>query len=50
MVKSWVKLLGSILLKENNKYEKLRMFLRGTRDGIQQKLGKKVDPVSGQYS
>ncbi|CAL66995.1 glycosyltransferase family 2 protein [Christiangramia forsetii] len=49
LVKSWMKLLGSILLKENNKNEKLKMFFRGTKDGIQRKLGKKVDPVSGQY-
>ena len=50
LVKSWVKLLGSILLKENNKIEKLKMFFRGTKDGIQQKLGKKVDPITGLYS
>ena len=46
LVKSWLKLLGSIVLKENNKKEKFKMFFRGTQDGIYKRLGKRVDPIS----
>ena len=49
LIKSWVKLLGSIMLKENSKKEKFKMFLWGTHDGIYKKLGKRVDPISGRY-
>ncbi|MDT0677446.1 glycosyltransferase family 2 protein [Autumnicola musiva] len=44
MVKSWVKLFGAIVIKENDKGKKIRFFLRGTIDGISKKLGKTVDP------
>lgn len=47
MVKSWVKLCGSIIIKEENKFEKMKWFLRGTVDGISKKLGKTVDPHLG---
>lgn len=42
--RSWVKLCGSIILKENNKKEKMKLFLRGSADGIMKRLGKRVDP------
>lgn len=49
MMKSWVKLLGAITLKENNKKEKFKMFFLGTYHGIFKKLGKRVDPLSGKF-
>jgi rhamnopyranosyl-N-acetylglucosaminyl-diphospho-decaprenol beta-1,3/1,4-galactofuranosyltransferase len=47
LIKSWIKLLGSIVFKENKKGEKLSMFLLGTMDGVNKRLGKRVDPISG---
>ncbi|ARS36164.1 glycosyltransferase family 2 protein [Pontibacter actiniarum] len=44
LVRSWVKLLGAILLKENNKSAKLEWFFRGTVHGVTKKLGKTIDP------
>lgn len=44
LVRSWVKLFGAILLKENNKLEKLEWFVRGTVHGVTKKLGKTIDP------
>ena len=44
LVRSWVKLFGSIIIKENNKAEKMKWFLKGTIDGFTKKLGKTIDP------
>lgn len=43
ILRSWVKLFGNILLKENNKLEKLKWFIRGTWDGLFKKLGKRKE-------
>ncbi|RDV16135.1 glycosyltransferase [Pontibacter diazotrophicus] len=47
LVRSWVKLLGAIILREDNKLEKIKWFLRGTVHGITKKLGKTIDPHAG---
>lgn len=44
MLKSWIILFGSILIKENNKIEKIKFFLRGTFDGVFKRLGKRIEP------
>ncbi|WP_373056154.1 glycosyltransferase family 2 protein [Zunongwangia sp. H14] len=43
LFKTWVKLFGNILLKENEKMEKMLWFFRGTNDGIFKKLGKRKE-------
>ncbi len=47
LIKNWSKLLGAIIIKENNKAEKLEWFLRGTVHGVTKKLGKTIDPHVG---
>lgn len=44
--KYWSFLLGGLLLKEDNKIKKLKLFFLGTFHGIFKKLGKKIDPKS----
>ncbi|GAB3535566.1 hypothetical protein GCM10027443_24990 [Pontibacter brevis] len=44
LVRSWVKLFGAIIMKEDNKLEKMEWFLRGTVHGISKKIGKTIDP------
>jgi hypothetical protein len=46
-MRSWLFLLGAIVVKENEKFSKLKMFLYGTWHGITKKLGKRIDPSSG---
>ena len=44
LFKSWVKLFGIIVIRENNKLEKLEWFFKGTIDGARKNLGKRIDP------
>lgn len=47
LVRSWVKLFGAIVIKEDNKLEKMEWFMRGTVHGISRKIGKTIDPHVG---
>ncbi|WP_029032986.1 glycosyltransferase family 2 protein [Salinimicrobium terrae] len=47
IVRSWVKLFGSIIVKENNKFEKMKFFLLGSYHGLTKQLGKTVEPKTG---
>ena len=42
--KFWLLLLGGILLKEDNKLEKIKLFMLGTFHGVFKKLGKTIVP------
>lgn len=42
--RSWFKLFWVILAKDTDKMAKFEFFFRGTRDGLQKKLGKTIDP------
>lgn len=44
LVNSLAKLAGKIVLKESDKWVKLRYYIRGIKDGISGTLGKTVDP------
>lgn len=45
--RSWIKLFASILIKEDNKFEKLKWFFRGTSDGLFKRLGKRKELHNG---
>lgn len=47
LFRSWIKLFGNILFKENDRVEKMRWFLLGTVHGFRKKLGKTIDPSGG---
>lgn len=47
LCRSWVKLFGTIIIKENNRPEKMKWFLLGTVHGFTKKLGKTIDPKDG---
>ncbi|APS39314.1 glycosyltransferase family 2 protein [Salegentibacter sp. T436] len=42
--KFWLLLLGGILLQEDNKLEKTKLFMLGTFHGVFKKLGKTIEP------
>ena len=44
LLRSWIKLFGNIIIRENNKREKMKWFLKGTIHGFTKKLGKTIDP------
>ena len=44
LCKSWLKLFGIIIIRENNKLEKMKWFIRGTIDGVTKNLGKRISP------
>lgn len=46
MIRSWVFLLGAIIFKENERLPKLKLFLKGTYDGVRKNLGKRIDPIT----
>ena len=46
LIRSWTKLFGAIVLRENNKLEKMKWFLLGVFDGVTKRLGKRIDPSS----
>ena len=43
LCKSWSVLFAIIIFKESNKLEKMKWFLKGTRDGLTKRLGKKME-------
>jgi len=47
LLRSWVFLLGAILLKDDEKLMKSRLFMLGTYHGITKKMGKRIDPATG---
>lgn len=47
MLRSWLLLFGSIIIKEDDKFEKMKLFMLGTFHGISKKLGKTIDPNDG---
>ena len=47
LLRSWIKLFGNIIVREDDKREKMKWFLKGTIHGFAKKLGKTIDPHEG---